>query len=177
MAAVKISPTPFPSIEYLSPSSARTSAATILASNILSRKPSVTISVRISHETRNRTLSYGRSEEIDRASSDSVISITQCLYKCGDNVRVNYIVSKALCQCFGMNIPRERWSAPWAMAAVKISATLLLMPESSLLSARPSAATISVSNILFRMASAKISLSIELSQKMLACYETMYDIP
>ena len=63
------------------------------------------------------------------------------------------------------------------MAAVKISATLLLMPESSLLSARPSAATISVSNILFRMASAKISLSIELSQKMLAGYETMYDIP
>ena len=82
------------------------------------------------------------------------------MYKSSDNLGVNYIVSKlkALCKYFNMNIPWKELGAPCAMAAVKISTTLILTLDSSLLIARTSVATVSVLNILSRKPAVTITV-------------------
>jgi len=56
-------------------------------------------------KTTERTLSYGSNEKFNRAMSDFGIFITQCTSNCGDNLRIKYVVPKALCEYFGVNIP------------------------------------------------------------------------
>ena len=95
-------------------------------------------------QTTKRTLSYGRSENCDRAASHAGIFITECTSNCGDDLIVKYVVPIALCKWLGMNIPWKQRSAPWTIAAMKISTALHLTLECLAPSARPTVATISV---------------------------------
>lgn len=53
----------------------------------------------------NRTWCDESSEEIEHAASDVGMFTAHCTSKCGDELRVKYIVTKAVCKYFGMNIP------------------------------------------------------------------------
>ena len=52
-----------------------------------------------------RTLCYGSSEDFNHAYSDPGFFITKCTYKCGDGLGVKYLVPKARCDYYSMNIP------------------------------------------------------------------------
>ena len=55
-------------------------------------------------ETTECTLSCGSSEKFNCAASDTRICITECTYKCSDDVSVKYLVPKPLWEYFGVNI-------------------------------------------------------------------------
>ena len=55
-------------------------------------------------KTTECTLSCGSSEKLDHAASDIKICITECTYKCSNNVSVKYLVPKPLWEYFGVNI-------------------------------------------------------------------------
>jgi hypothetical protein len=57
-------------------------------------------------------LSYARFEEIEHAASDEGIIITPRTSKCDDELRVKYLLTKAICKYFDMNGPQNKLSAP-----------------------------------------------------------------
>ena len=118
VAAVKILTTLSLTTECVS-LSACTSAVMMSVSNILSQNPSGNILVWIScypMKTTECTLSCGSSEKLDSIASDI---ITECMYKCSNDVSVEYLVPKTICKYFSMHITQKKWSTPWAVAAVK----------------------------------------------------------
>ena len=71
---------------------------------------------------------------------------------------VKYLASKVICEHFSMNTLQKQWSSPRATAAVKSLTTLILMSADSSHSACPSAAMVSVWNILSQKPSENISV-------------------
>ena len=55
-------------------------------------------------KTTECTLSCGSSEKFNHTASDIKTCITECMYKCSDNVSVKYLVLKSLWKYFGVNI-------------------------------------------------------------------------
>ena len=87
--------------------SACTSAVMMSVSNILSQNPSRNILVWIScypMKTTECTLTCGSSENFNHTASSLVICITECMYKCSDDVSVKYLVPKPVWEYFGVNI-------------------------------------------------------------------------
>ena len=82
----------------------------------------------------------------------------QCTSQCSNKLRLKYLVPRAIFKYVSLNTPQTELSAPWAMAALNISTALLLTLKFSSPSARPSAVTISVSNIVSRTLSANSSV-------------------
>ena len=78
--------------------------------------------------------------------------------KCGNDLSVKFLVPRALWQYFDMNISWKKRSAPWDITPVKILTTLLSNLCPSYLSARTSAAAISVWTLLSQTPSANISV-------------------